>query len=269
MANAGCHYTVLGLRRDASEDGIRQGYKRAAMRWHPDKNPEDTEQAHAMFKRVAEAYSVLSDPQKRAVYDGASAAACAAPPFVDPYAVFNQFFAGNGFGDMFGGMFGNMMGMAMGPMGMPPAGMPYGCAGGPGGGCAGGCGPQWSSWSSSPPPQGNSWSPGPGQQQQWSSWGAGPGQQQQQQQWSSGGSGPVQQWSSWSSGPQGPQQQGCWSSSWSSGTGSDGFVSTSTSSQMRNGRRVCVTERTVQRPDGTTETQRTESEIPGGGGRSP
>ena len=37
--------------------------------WYPDKNPEDTEQAHAMFKRVAEAYSVLSDPRRRGEYD--------------------------------------------------------------------------------------------------------------------------------------------------------------------------------------------------------
>lgn len=62
------YYTVLGLERNASEDDIRRAYKKAAIKDHPDRNPGDVA-AEERFKRINEAYSVLSDPQKRAEYD--------------------------------------------------------------------------------------------------------------------------------------------------------------------------------------------------------
>ena len=62
-------YGVLGIARTASEDEIRRAYRRQALRWHPDKNPDDRESAEVMFKKVAEAYEVLSNPAARRRYD--------------------------------------------------------------------------------------------------------------------------------------------------------------------------------------------------------
>ena len=52
------YYKVLGVSRDATEKDIAKAYKRAALRWHPDKNPSDKEKAEENFKRVTEAYEV-------------------------------------------------------------------------------------------------------------------------------------------------------------------------------------------------------------------
>jgi molecular chaperone DnaJ len=62
-------YEVLGVAREASADQIKSAYRKAALLWHPDRNPENKQEAELNFRAAAEAYSVLSDPQKRAVYD--------------------------------------------------------------------------------------------------------------------------------------------------------------------------------------------------------
>jgi len=62
------YYEVLGIGKDASADEIKRVYRRLAMKYHPDKNPDDKE-AEAKFKECAEAYEVLSDPTKRQRYD--------------------------------------------------------------------------------------------------------------------------------------------------------------------------------------------------------
>ncbi len=62
------YYDVLGVDRRASEQEIKQSFRRLARRWHPDVNPDD-EQAEEKFKEINEAYEVLSDPGKRAKYD--------------------------------------------------------------------------------------------------------------------------------------------------------------------------------------------------------
>jgi molecular chaperone DnaJ len=62
------YYEVLGVSREASSDEIRRAYKQAALKHHPDRNPGD-ESAEAKFKEATEAYSVLSDAEKRATYD--------------------------------------------------------------------------------------------------------------------------------------------------------------------------------------------------------
>jgi molecular chaperone DnaJ len=62
-------YEVLGVAREASPDQIKSAYRKAALQWHPDRNPENKQEAELNFRAAAEAYSVLSDPQKRAVYD--------------------------------------------------------------------------------------------------------------------------------------------------------------------------------------------------------
>jgi len=62
------YYQILGVSRGASADDIRKAYRKLAMRYHPDRNPDD-KQAEEHFKDINEAYQVLNDPQKRAHYD--------------------------------------------------------------------------------------------------------------------------------------------------------------------------------------------------------
>lgn len=62
-------YSVLGIQRNAGEEEIKKAYRKLAMKWHPDKNPNNSEQATEKFKLISEAYEVLSDPVKRRQYD--------------------------------------------------------------------------------------------------------------------------------------------------------------------------------------------------------
>ena len=64
------YYNMLKVNHNATEDDLKKAYKRLAMIWHPDKNPSTRrDEAEAKFKRISEAYDVLSDPQKRQIYD--------------------------------------------------------------------------------------------------------------------------------------------------------------------------------------------------------
>jgi len=62
------YYEILGVSRDCDDPGLKSAYRKLALQFHPDRNPND-QQAEERFKEAAEAYSVLSDPQKRAAYD--------------------------------------------------------------------------------------------------------------------------------------------------------------------------------------------------------
>ena len=63
------YYEILGTSKDASADDIKRAYRKLALKFHPDKNPDNKKESEEKFKKVSEAYEVLSDPQKRAKYD--------------------------------------------------------------------------------------------------------------------------------------------------------------------------------------------------------
>ncbi|KAF3635428.1 hypothetical protein CQW23_04493 [Capsicum baccatum] len=63
------YYKILGVDKNAKDDDLKKAYRKLAMKWHPDKNPNNKKEAEAKFKQISEAYEVLSDSQKRAIYD--------------------------------------------------------------------------------------------------------------------------------------------------------------------------------------------------------
>jgi curved DNA-binding protein CbpA len=63
------YYQVLGIGRDATQEEIKRSFRRLALRYHPDHNPEDPKQAEERFKEINEAYEVLSDEARRRQYD--------------------------------------------------------------------------------------------------------------------------------------------------------------------------------------------------------
>ena len=105
MADKHDYYEVLGVDRSVTGSEIASAYRRMAVKWHPDKNPGD-EEAITRFKEAAEAFEVLSDKEKRAVYDryghaGIDGRIGASPHFTDVEDIFSAF--GDLFGDLFGG----------------------------------------------------------------------------------------------------------------------------------------------------------------------
>lgn len=103
------YYNILKVSRSATDEDLKRAYKRLAMVWHPDKNPRNKKEAEARFKQICEAYDVLSDPQKRQIYDqfgeealrsGVSQPQANGFRFNsrNPDDIFNEFFGGGGGG---------------------------------------------------------------------------------------------------------------------------------------------------------------------------
>jgi DnaJ family protein B protein 4 len=100
------YYALLGVPKDASAEQIKKGYRKEAIRYHPDKNPDNKQAAEERFKKISKAYEVLSDEQKRAVYDrygesGLEGHGGGGGPGVDPHDLFSAFFGGGGLEEMF------------------------------------------------------------------------------------------------------------------------------------------------------------------------
>mmetsp|Transcript_60776 Transcript_60776/g.195822 ORF Transcript_60776/g.195822 Transcript_60776/m.195822 type:complete len:352 (-) Transcript_60776:110-1165(-) len=115
------YYKVLGVERGASDTEIAKAYKKLALKYHPDKNPDNKEAAEENFKVITEAYEVLHDPEKRKAYDqfgraglqGGPGGAGGVHSFQQADEIFKAFFGGNDPFSMFfggededGGMFG-------------------------------------------------------------------------------------------------------------------------------------------------------------------
>ena len=112
MANKRDYYEVLGVDKSASAEEIKKAYRKMAIKYHPDKNPGDKE-AEEKFKEAAEAYSILSDPEKKSRYDqfGHAGVEGAGPDFSGGFGNLNDFLNdilggfgfGSGFSDGFSG----------------------------------------------------------------------------------------------------------------------------------------------------------------------
>lgn len=102
MASKQSLYEILGVKESASQDEIKKAYKKLAVKYHPDKNTDNKEEAEKKFKEISKAYSVLSDENLRKNYDNYGAEDGEQAPDVD----MAEFFSKMG-GGMFGGMFGN------------------------------------------------------------------------------------------------------------------------------------------------------------------
>jgi molecular chaperone DnaJ len=102
------YYEVLGVSKAAAAEEIKSAYRQSALKWHPDRNPTNKEEAEVKFRECTEAYSVLSDPQKKQIYDtygyaGLSSAGGTGfdgTVFQDFHDIFGDFF---GFEDVFSG----------------------------------------------------------------------------------------------------------------------------------------------------------------------
>ncbi|MFV8818340.1 molecular chaperone DnaJ [Haliea sp. E17] len=97
------YYEILGVDKGTDEKEIKKAYRRVAMKYHPDRNPDDPEADHK-FKEATEAYDVLMDPEKRAAYDRFGHAG------VDPQMGGGGGFGGGSFSDIFGDVFGDIFG---------------------------------------------------------------------------------------------------------------------------------------------------------------
>jgi molecular chaperone DnaJ len=110
------YYEILGVSKTSTIDEIKASYRKSALKWHPDRNPENKEEAEIRFRECTEAYSILSDANKRQIYDAYGHAGLAGAGaqtdfngtiFQDFHDIFGDFF---GFEDLFGAAGGRRSG---------------------------------------------------------------------------------------------------------------------------------------------------------------
>ena len=106
-------YKILGVEKNANKDELKKAYRKLAVQYHPDKNPTGEEQ----FKKISEAYQVLSDDKKRMLYDRGGIGGLEGVQ-INPHDIFKHFFSGEDpFAQMFmGSQMGNMQGDPFGMM---------------------------------------------------------------------------------------------------------------------------------------------------------
>ena len=109
------YYEILGVSKNVSQDELKKAYRKVAMKYHPDRNP-DNKEAENKFKEAAEAYSVLNDSNKRSQYDrfGHAGVSNSGGPGFSSQMDVNDIFSA--FGDVFGGSspFGDIFGRSTG-----------------------------------------------------------------------------------------------------------------------------------------------------------
>lgn len=110
------YYEILGVGREASPDELKSAFRKLAVKYHPDRNPDNPE-AEKTFKQLAEAYDVLSDPKKRQMYDRYGHDMGRASGHGGFDFDFGSFSSSNAFADIFGDLFGDIFGGGFGGRG--------------------------------------------------------------------------------------------------------------------------------------------------------
>ena len=101
------YYDLLGIKQNATDDELKKAYKKMALKYHPDKNPNNKQEAEAKFKEVSEAYEILCNKQNNTNNLNFNFSNGNGRTFNNPFDLFNELFKNNGFPRDFENQFGN------------------------------------------------------------------------------------------------------------------------------------------------------------------